>query len=138
MISSFTITGATLSTVQDAWLKMAMLQPLVRMQLHRRPLEGRDNFEFSYKVPEDPNQELQEWQNRTYKFSSKLSRHHLQERAIEGRNELRPHGANGSSDVAHLYVSQDNAGIHLVFSFQHAVTDARGQWMVSKCAIWLM
>lgn len=138
MISSFTVNGVTLSIVQEAWLKMAMLQPLVRMQLHRRHLEGRDDFEFSYKVPEDPNQVLQEWHNRTYKPCSKLSRHHLQEKAIQGRNELRPQRENGSNDVAHLYASQDSAGVHLVFSFQHAVTDARGQWMVSKCTIRLI
>lgn len=135
MITSLTITGASLSDIDSAWIQLAMAIPLVRMQLLRCKTEEKDELEFSYTVPEHGQHSLKEWKSRTYKPFRELSRHRLQEKAIEGRNELRPCGDNGHSDVAHLYASQDNIGIHLVFSFQHAVTDARGQWSVSRaCA----
>lgn len=134
MVSSLTIKGASISTVQDAWKQFPLLMPLVSMQLHRRRSNEKDEMEFLYKVPGDTSAVLQDWHKRTFRTYVELDRHHLQEQAILRRNELRPTEESDTSDVAHLYVSEDGSGVHLVFSFQHAVTDARGQWMVSICS----
>ena len=119
-----------MSAVTDAWLQMAMLQPLLRMQLHRQQIDEKHDLEFSYTIPDKPQQALETWHQRTFRPYSKMTRHELQEKAIENRNELCPQRIDSCSDVAHLYASQDSNEVHLVFSFQHAITDARGQWMV--------
>lgn len=135
LISSITIKNGNVADIQDAWRKFPLLMPLVRMQLHRRHLDGKQELEFSYTVPQRPDHELQEWCKSTCKVYEGLDRRRLQDLAVEGRNQLRPTKDQDASDVAHLYVSEDSSGIHMVFIFQHAVTDARGQWRVSRFAL---
>lgn len=130
MISSITIKNSNVEDVKRAWSRFPQLMPLVRMQLHGHQIEGDHKLEFSYTVSREAVQEFKSWSKRTCKAHHGLDRRQLQKLAIEGRNQLRPTEANDTSDVAHLYVSEDRSGVHLVFSFQHAVTDARGQWMV--------
>lgn len=131
MISSITVKNIHIESVRAAWTKFPLLMPLVRMQLQRCQTEGSQNeMEFTYLVPQRPVHDLEEWSQRTCKIHEGLSRRRLQEQAIDGRNQLRPVNECDASDVAHLYVSKDGNGVHLVFSFQHAATDARGQWMM--------
>jgi hypothetical protein len=132
MISTLSLKGASLTDVEDAWQRMPLLLPMLRMQLHRFDQEGKDELEFSYITPEEPDAELKKWKDRTLIVANGLSQEDIQAKAVRSRNDLRPPSKPGHSDVARLYVSQCEKSVHLVFLFQHAITDARGQWMVSE------
>lgn len=136
MITSCTVKGSSVAETQDAWSLFPLLMPLVRMQLHRDRSANKQEFEFSYNVPQQPSDTLKAWSKRTCRAFDGLDRRQLQEKAIEHRNDLHPIEERDTSDVAHLYMSENVNGLHLVFSFQHAVTDARGQWMVGHPAFW--
>ena len=111
-----------------------MQVPAIRMRLCRASYYENEDMEFAYSVPTSPTEDLTAWASRTVKVVKANTSKELIDHAIIRRNEIRPLNSTSDCDVAHLYVSEplpgDPDACHIVFSFHHAITDARGQWMV--------
>lgn len=136
VLTSVTVDNASTDDLREAWTKLSVLVPLIRLELSREPGQGLDYFKWIYKTPMSSHADAYDWNKKTCLYVEAATLQDLRAHAIKNDNLVSPAKVSGTCPVAILFLSPAGGDAHMPSTHccmltHHSITDGRSHWMVS-------